>query len=112
MPIKFPGTDYRLPDEIKNVAGEFTQKVAECFASISKSHDEMYCYITMTVGIVDPWLTQRRPGLHGDGFKSINHPAGETNEHIFLAINTLPTHFYNEGWVCAIIISLINLTVN
>lgn len=77
MPIKFPGSEYRVPKEIEGVSREFVQKVCNFMKTFSKRHDNLYAYLTLSRSDVEPFKAQRRPGMHADGFKSIMHPPDE-----------------------------------
>lgn len=103
MLIKAPETDVRLPSEISNVVHEFVSKSMSHFAALTHLNG-YYAYLTVTQGPVPPWQTQRRPGLHADGFFSskhsplINGQGTEANEIIYICCNALPPVFYLESF--------------
>ena len=118
MMIKAPGEqeDVLLPQELRGVAHEFVQKSMAHFCVHSKQFHDYYAYLTVTRGSVPRWGTQRRPGLHADGFFSdkhsplVNNSGGgagggsdsfcgqEVNEMIYLACSSVPPVFYLEGF--------------
>lgn len=95
-----------VPVELANTTREFLTKAMSHLQVHSKRFHEYYAYLTVSFGTVAPWQTQRRAGLHADGF--ISGKAGhsklqsgkgrERNEIIYIACNALPPVFYLESF--------------
>ena len=101
MMIKAPGQNVLVPQELALTVHEFLVKSVTHFSMHSQAFHEYFAYLTVNVGMVPPWGTQRRPGLHADGFFSHKHSplvqgrrGSETNEIIYLACSAVPPVFY------------------
>ena len=106
MPIAFPTEipqDYcfRLPECYKG-AVEVIQQVANVWWSLSTKPHTYYCYLSASRDCIEPFMYQRRPGIHSDGFQSARFTAGnmvhQPCEFIFTVCNTLPTLFYLDSY--------------
>ena len=93
-PIKFPGSDYRIPRELEQYA-EVICKVADYWARINPDEgDDYYCYVSLTAGAVPPETAQRAQfrHTHCDGFQSSTHPDFPHKVDVFFSVfNTAPT---------------------
>ncbi len=93
MPIKFPGSEYRVPKIIWDNFGDLLIQQMELEKAVNPDIDDQYVYLTIQQGMVKPKTTQRPPGTHIDGFqKPIIVP--QIAQHQISVTNTLPTIFY------------------
>lgn len=94
LPIKFPGSNYRLPAEVAHLA-ELVQKVADYEATINQScHDEYYCYLTVDHGLVRPGTLQREAPCHVDGFQGARWNPKVRSNHTYTVSDVIPTVYY------------------
>lgn len=68
MPLKFPGTNYRIPREMIRVM-PILERVAEYESFINSEHESCFCHITFDVSNVSAGEYHRYPGFHGDGIQ-------------------------------------------
>lgn len=98
MPIKFPGTDYIIPDDLVQFR-ETIQKIINFEHSANpKAMRHYFAYLTVHQSWVEPGNYQRRPGMHVDGFQGIERPDKEEIEHSYLVFNDVPTVFTNQRY--------------
>ncbi len=95
IPIKFPGTDYRIPKELKQFQ-KVIQWVADVEAKVNPYFDNYYCYLTIDQGKVQPDTLQREAPCHVDGFQGARWPKKTWINHTYTLTNTLPTLFYPQ----------------
>jgi hypothetical protein len=96
MPLKFPGTDVRLPAEYAAVS-DIVRRIVNVRASMdAASYHESYFYLTWTQIRIAPFRTQRRSGLHVDGMQGKERPTKTPPETTFIVSNSLPTVFVNQ----------------
>ena len=96
MPIKFPGTDYYIPDNFLQLK-ETIQKIIDFEVQVNPDHQRKYfAYLTVHQSWVDVGNYQRRPGLHVDGFQGVERPEKEEIEHSYLVSNAVPTVFTQQ----------------
>ncbi len=94
VPIKFPGSDFRLPEELKAYAG-LVKMVADYEIAINPTcYDEYYCYLTIDPGIVKPGTLQREAPCHVDGFQGARWNPKVRNNHTYTVSNVFPTAYY------------------
>jgi len=99
MPIKFPRTDYRIPQELSAYLG-FILQVVGIEERLNDQHDKYYAYLTVDSGVVKGYQSQRNPGLHVDGFQGARQNPKVWAGHSYIACDTLPTRFYNQPFSC------------
>lgn len=93
MPIKFPGTDVRVPAELEQFAGTI-RRVLEIEKAINPRYDDYYCYLEVDQSRVMPGTLQRELPCHVDGLQGARwNPKVEIN-HSYLVGSALPTVFY------------------
>lgn len=98
MPIKFPGTDHFVPDNFRALEPSI-QRIIDFEAAINPNlQKSYYAYLTVHQSWVEPNATQRRPGLHVDGFQGPERPVKELIEHSYLLFNATPTVFTQQGF--------------
>ena len=59
--------EYRIPIEYNNLR-EFIQKMINAHHSLRGNLHRYYAYLSDSYGLVRPWMAQRRPNIHSDGF--------------------------------------------
>lgn len=94
-PIKFPGTEYRIPE---NILPWFPviKTIANDNFSYSPNFDLEYCYITIDQSIVERNKTQRHGGAHVDGFQGERISPKLYVDHSYIVMDNTPTVFYNQ----------------
>lgn len=95
MPIKFPGSNYRIPKEISSLA-PIIYDIARNEYNANKKSDDYYCYITVDCRDVEPGKTTRKSGLHVDGFQGARISPKLPVDHSYIVSNNNPTIFYNQ----------------
>lgn len=97
MPIKFPGTNYRLPKELAYLKS-LVQKIATNEHLINEKINDYYCYITLDKRIVKKGTTTRKEGIHVDGFQGARLGERLPIDHSYILSNNHPTIFYNQSF--------------
>ncbi len=92
MPIKTPGSNYRIPKEL-SVLMPMIKRIAEYEAFISPSHEQVYAHITFDHSKVLAGQTHRFPGFHGDGFQGTKLTPKIIAEHSYILCTSPPTEF-------------------
>jgi hypothetical protein len=95
MPIKMPGTDYRVPEELGQFR-EMLQKIIDHEAEANPHLDEFYAYLTVDNSPVKKGNTHRRGGIHIDGVQGARYPVKLPPEHTYSASDKVGTVFYNQ----------------
>lgn len=95
MPIKLPGTEVKLPKELEQFR-EVIQKVIDFEVSVNPNFDQYNAYITIDQGVVKTGMSQRRPGLHVDGFQGNERPTKSEIDHSYIVTDSVPTVFYDQ----------------
>lgn len=94
MPIKFPGTDFRLPKELAQFA-PLIQRVANYESRINPDcYHEYYCYLTVDQSVVQPSTLQREAPCHVDGFQGARWNPKVRINHTYVATDAIPTTYY------------------
>lgn len=92
MPLKFPKTEYKIPEELKSLF-PFISRVAEYEAFINPKHDDCFCHITYDKSNVTAGEFHRFPGFHGDGVQGTKLTPKITVEHSYILVTSPPTEF-------------------
>jgi hypothetical protein len=92
LPLKFPGTNYRIPQELRGVA-DLIKRVAEYEKFINPDHDTCFCHITYDTSTVNPGEYHRFPGFHGDGIQGTKLTPKVNVEHSYIVVTSPPTEF-------------------
>lgn len=95
MPIKMPGTDYRIPAELAQYR-EFLQKIIDHEAEVNPRVGEFFAYFTVDQSVVKGGTTHRRGGVHIDGVQGARYPVKLPPEHTYSASDTVGTTFYDQ----------------
>lgn len=94
LPIKFPGSDYRVPAEFAQLRW-LVQRVADLEAALDlRAHDEFYCYMTVDQGPVRAGSLQREAPCHVDGFQGARWRPKVRVNHTYTFTDVLPTAYY------------------
>ncbi len=97
MPIKMPGTDFRVPEELAQFR-EFLRKVIDHEAAVNPELDGFYAYLTVDQHTVEQGATHRRPGVHIDGVQGARYQVKLPPEHLYSASDALGTVFYDQSF--------------
>jgi hypothetical protein len=96
MPIKFPGSDFRLPKELAQFA-PVIQRIADFEAQVNKNcFDEYYAYLTIDQGEVGTGTLQREAPCHVDGFQGARWNPKVRINHSYTVGDVLPTMYYPQ----------------
>jgi hypothetical protein len=94
MPIKFPGSHFRVPAEFVQFVSVI-KKVADFESMINaRCYDEYYCYMTLDHGYVEPGTLQREAPCHVDGFQGARWNPKVRNNHTYTVGDVIPTIYY------------------
>ncbi len=93
LPIKFPQTDYRIPQIIWDNYGDLLKREIELERMINPHLDDQYIYLTIQQSTVKKDDTHRPSGVHIDGFQKPNI-IPQPVQHQMSICNMLPTKFY------------------
>jgi hypothetical protein len=99
MPIKFPGSRFRIPAEFQQFAGA-VQQIIDYEAVVNEFVDRYFCYLTIDQAWVKAGEFQRRPGAHFDGIQGPRYPTKLWPDHCYL-VSSDPgtgTTFYVQGF--------------
>ncbi len=96
LPIKFPGSDVRIPRELAQFR-EVIQRIMDYELAVnSECYDEYYCYLSVDQGIVKPGQLQREAPCHVDGFQGARWNPKIRINHTYTVSDCLPTIFYPQ----------------
>ena len=98
MPIKFPGSDCRIPELVPENYVKLVQNIVNYDATLSTSFKSNYVYLTITRSTVEPGRVQRIPGWHVDGFQKPGRTP-QVIQHQYAVTNALPTLFCTDPLV-------------
>lgn len=99
LPIKFPGSNFRLPGEFAHLA-PLIQRVANYEAAVNPDcYDEYYCYLTVDQGEVKPGKLQREAPCHVDGFQGARWRPKVRGNHTYTVSDKLPTVYYVQPFM-------------
>jgi hypothetical protein len=92
MPIKFPGTIYKIPRQL-GVWESLIRRVAEYEKFINPDHDKTFAHVTIDLSMVKAGTFHRYPGFHGDGIQGTKLTPKVCVEHSYIATSSPPTEF-------------------
>ncbi len=96
MPIKFPGSNFRIPKTLEQCYGAI-ERIAHFEADAnSDCFDEYYCYMTLDQGIVQPDTLQREAPCHVDGFQGTRWNPKTRINHSYVVGDAIPTTYYPQ----------------
>jgi hypothetical protein len=94
MPIKFPGSDVRVPAELARVVPTL-RRIFDAEAALNRSClDEYYAYLTVDQGPVSPGRLQREAPCHVDGFQGARWCPKVRCNHSYVVADAVPTTYY------------------
>ena len=96
MPIKFPGSNFRLPKELACYA-PIIRRIANFERAINKAcYDEYFAYLTIDKGFVEPGQLQREAPCHVDGFQGARWRPKVRGNHTYTVANAISTAYYDQ----------------
>lgn len=96
MPIKFPGSNFKIPKALEQFRGAI-ERIAHFEAAANPGcFDEYYCYLTVDQGPVKPDTLQREAPCHVDGFQGARWVEKERVNHTYVVSDALPTTYYPQ----------------
>lgn len=115
MPIKFPGTNYRLPSILKPFA-QFIQKIVEEEDDFYYGRDEVrghgntqhfynperrYCYLTIDQKLIREGDFPRNPGCHVDGFQGDRIQPKVRSDYSYVWANACSATAFKQAFPCS-----------
>ncbi|MBI4433177.1 hypothetical protein HY632_00235 [Candidatus Uhrbacteria bacterium] len=96
LPIKFPGSEFRIPRALAQFAPTI-QRIATIERAINPCcYDEYYCYVTVEQGPVPAGKLQREAPCHVDGFQGARWNPKVRGNHTYVVADALPTVYYEQ----------------
>ncbi len=96
LPIKFPGSAFRVPAEFAQFSSVI-QRVANFEWRVNRQcFDEYYCYLTVDQGEVQPGRLQREAPCHVDGFQGARCTPKVRINHSYVVSDLVPTVYYEQ----------------
>jgi hypothetical protein len=94
MPIKYPGTEFRIPKVIAPI-WDLIRRVAEYEAAFNGKWTQTFVHVTVDRAHVQANTTHRYPGFHGDGVQGakFSQKAYTPAEHSYIVTSEPPTEF-------------------
>ena len=96
LPIKMPGSDFRLPRELSQFAPAIQKMINYELAINPRCFDEYYAYLTVDQGTIRPGALQREAPCHVDGFQGARWNPKVKINHTYTVSDALPTVFYPQ----------------
>ena len=93
LPIKFPGSSYRVPIELEWLH-EFLQLCINAEQLINADLDNYYAYLDVECSFVPPHHFQRLPGPHSDAIQGRRIQPKQPVEHFYATVSYDPTRFF------------------
>lgn len=94
LPIKFPGSDFRVPKELLQFE-DIIRRVARFERQYNySSYDEYYCYASVDQRWVKAGSLQREAPCHVDGFQGAKWNPKVKINHTYVISDILPTTYY------------------
>jgi hypothetical protein len=92
-PIKFPGTGYRVPDELAGMT-EVLQRCIDCEHAINPAVGDCYAYLTVDRGLIPAGYAQRGFDVHADFLQGSRIAPKRVVDHGYLCTDRDPPRFY------------------
>ncbi len=93
MPIKFPGTEIRVPKELEQFLPAI-KLAAEFEATVNPHYEQCYAYIGVDQSMMKVGAPQRSTEIHTDGIQGPRIQPKIPIEHTYLCIDRDPTKVY------------------
>ena len=97
MPIKFPYSDYKIPNELEGFLPTI-KEIADLEETINPQVDDYFCYLTLDTRDVNPNALQRESPCHVDGMQTSRQDPTLVN-HSYLVSSSVPTTFYKQPFM-------------
>jgi hypothetical protein len=97
LAVKFPGTKYRLPNELNALTPALVQ-AAGFEQAINPDLDRYYAYLTAERTWVEGGQVQRGPAIHSDGIQGPRIQPKAPVERGYLAVDCWPPRFFTHGF--------------
>jgi hypothetical protein len=97
MPIKFPGSEYRIPIELQHLK-DILLGCAVFEEKINPKLNNYYAYLTYQYSPIKQGEAQRGEGAHSDSVQGSNIQPKTSIEHGYLCFDCDPTIFYNQSF--------------
>lgn len=97
LPVKMPGTDYRVPIELSAIQ-ELIALAASFEHAINSEVGDYYAYITVQQDQVQPGAAQRGHAIHSDGIQGPRIQPKTAVERGYLAVNYFAPLFYEQSF--------------
>lgn len=95
MPIRFPGTDYRIPAELGYIA-KALQECIDVYESVHPEPARGYCYLTFDHKIIKQGILMREAPAHVDGFQGARWVPPRVVNNTITIDSCLPTVYYPQ----------------
>ncbi len=96
VPIRFPGTEYRVPNELLCIR-DTLELCASFEAAVNPDVDECFTYLTLQHSEVEPGTSQRVSTIHVDGFQGPHRQPKMRPEHGYTSVTRDPSFFYTQS---------------
>lgn len=97
MPIKMPGSEYRLPAEFA-AWSEAVAMAASFEHTHNKAVDDFHAYLTVDQIWVEPGTSQRKSGLHVDGYQGARISPKVACDRSYIAVSNTPPVIHNQAF--------------
>ena len=98
MPIKFPGSNFRVPKSLEQFLPVIERVAHFEKAANPDCFDEYYCYLTVDQGWVKPDTLQREAPCHVDGFQGARWSPKVRLNHTYVVGDSIPTTYYPQAF--------------
>jgi hypothetical protein len=95
MPIKFPGSDYRVPREVR-CAAEALQIAIGCEHAINPDVEDYYAYLTVDRDVITEGYAQRGTDVHADWLQGTRYATKREIDHGYLVVDRDPPLFFDH----------------
>jgi hypothetical protein len=96
LPLKTSGMDtFAVPIEFSSLDSELKQ-ILKTESELNPDFKDYYAYLTIDQGEVKKGVTQRRGGIHVDGFQGSRQPEKYAVDHSYVISDDVPTVFYQQ----------------
>jgi hypothetical protein len=95
IPVKFPGSDYRIPREVRCVA-EALQVAIDCEHAINPDVDDYYAYLTVDRDVIMEGYAQRGTDVHADWLQGTRYETKRPIDHGYLVVDRDPPLFFDH----------------
>lgn len=97
LPIKFPGTEYRVPNELECISA-ILELCASFEGRVNPHVNEYYTYLSLYRTYISTGERQLTAGLHSDGVQGRRIEPKLPIEHGYAVTDSYPTHFFPQAF--------------